>query len=329
MKVDNLVLQMSVDNLEKKVAEMEKAANSTKGRFSFKCVRDKDPLVHHYTGLPTAQDFDTLLALCSRFTIKYQQHWQVESITKEDQLFITLMKLRCNFSHMDLATRWAVGETTISNVIDTWINVLHSILYEGMLLVPGIPSVLKNQTSLPACFSPFTSCRIVLDCTEIQCAIPSHMEKQCATFSHYKQRNTFKALVGVAPNGVITYVSQLYPGSTSDKEVVRHSKVLEQTVPGDLVLADKGFLIQDLMPQGVTLNLPPFLTTGQFTRAQCTMTATIARARIHVERAIQRIKRYDILNFIPVHYRSKASKIFQVCCCLVNLQNPLLKEVEK
>ena len=154
------------------------------------------------------------------------------------------------------------------------------------------------------------------------------MENQCSTFSHYKQRNTFKGLEGVAPNGVITFVSDLYPGSVSDKEIVRHSGILEQMAPGDLILADKGFLIQDILPKGVSLNLPPFLTTAQFTPAQAELTVMIARARIHVERAIQRIKQFSILDFIPHQYRSISSKIFKVCSCLVNLQNPLLKEIE-
>lgn len=82
------------------------------------------------------------------------------------------------------------------------------------------------------------------------------------------------------------------------------------------------------MPQGVTLNLPPFLNSGQFTRAQAEYTVIIARARIHVERAIQRIKLFAILKFIPQPYRTMASKIIQLCACLVNMQNPLLKEIE-
>ena len=45
---------------------------------------------------------------------------------------------------------------------------------------------------------------------------------------------------------------------------------------------------------------------------------SIARARIHVERAIQRIKLYGILNFIPYQYRSLASTILTLpgwCMC--------------
>ena len=40
--------------------------------------------------------------------------------------------------------------------------------------------------------------------------------------------NSFKVLVGVAPNAVITYVSKLYPGSISDKAIVQESGLLNQ-----------------------------------------------------------------------------------------------------
>jgi len=33
-----------------------------------------------------------------------------------------------------------------------------------------------------------------------------------------------------------------------------------------MVLADKGFVIQDLMSAGVSVNVPPFLVPSQFTR---------------------------------------------------------------
>ena len=112
------------------------------------------------------------------------------------------------------------------------------------------------------------------------------MAQQRQTFSAYKQRNTFKGLVGVAPNGVITFVSSLYPGSTSDKSIVAHSGIVEKMQPGDMILADKGFVMQDLLPAGVSLNVPPFLKNKRFTKEEAQLTTMIARDRIHVERAI-------------------------------------------
>jgi len=74
------------------------------------------------------------------------------------------------------------------------------------------------------------------------------MNIQRDTYSNYKHRNTWKILLGISPNGVVTFVSSLFPGSTSDKIITLKSGLLDQLVPGDLILADKGFLIRDILP---------------------------------------------------------------------------------
>ena len=183
---------------------------------------------------------------------------------------------------------------------------------------------------MPKAFETFSGARITFDCTEIQCAVPrTSMSNQSVTFLHYKQRNTFKALIGVAPNGAITFIRDLYSGSTSDKQIVLHCKILDQMEPGDLILANKGFLLHDILPPGVSVSIPPFLSKPQFTREQVVETTRIARAHIHVKRAIQRLKIFKILTFVPASYRSNVTKIFQVCACLANFQNPIIRVVDK
>jgi len=118
-------------------------------------------------------------------------------------------------------------------------------------------------------------------------------------FSSYKNRTTSKALVGISPDGTVTFVSVLFAGSTSDRHTVIDRGILSKLVPGDSIMADKGFNIEDLLPDSVTLNIPPFKDTPQFTEEQVKNTFEIAMARIHIERAICRIKRFQILNFIP------------------------------
>ena len=53
------------------------------------------------------------------------------------------------------------------------------------------------------------------------------------TFSNYKGTHTMKALIGCAPNGAVTFVSDLYGGAESDKCIVMKSGVLDQLSSGD------------------------------------------------------------------------------------------------
>ena len=74
----------------------------------------------------------------------------------------------------------------------------------------------------------YPSTRCILDCTELYCQRASSLSTQSLLYSHYESHVTYKGLFGVSPSGSITFVSQLYDGSISDKEIVRKSGILEK-----------------------------------------------------------------------------------------------------
>ena len=69
---------------------------------------------------------------------------------------------------------------------------------------------------------------------------------QQATWSTYKNRNTLKVLVGANPGGVISYVSEAYGGSSTDRKIVERFCLPEMLTSGDQVMADKGFNCNDM-----------------------------------------------------------------------------------
>ena len=103
----------------------------------------------------------------------------------------------------------------------------------------------------------YPSTRVILDTIEIYIEQPRIPEIQQVTFSCYKNHNTFKCLVGVSPDGVVTFV---FSGSISDKKLTRESGILDLLEPADSVMADRGFNIEeDLILRGIKLNIPPFM----------------------------------------------------------------------
>ena len=81
-------------------------------------------------------------------------------------------------------------------------------------------------------------------------------------------------------------------------------------------------------PLGVTLNIPSFLAgKDQLSQEEVTENQTIAAVRIHVERAIQRIKYFrQIRNEIPLTMHGSINQIWTVSCLLCNFMPPLIKQ---
>ena len=179
------------------------------------------------TGLRTKEVFNNVVNHALRFkdSVNYFAGWNVESISFEDQIFITLMKMRQNYTQLHLAQLFHCSVATISDIVKTFTHVLHEILFDDLMTT--ILSREKNKISAPSSFRQFESCRIVIDYTDIEVAAPGLMSQQNATYSSYRGMNSFKVIVGVAPNGVITYVRRLYPGSILDKTIVQQSGLLK------------------------------------------------------------------------------------------------------
>ena len=215
----------------------------------------------------------------------------------------------------------------VSRICITWINLLYVELRD---LFPFSTQELIRK-NIPQEFAQYVTTRIILDCTELFIQRPSAMLTQSETWSDYKHHNTWKLLVGVTPNGQVTFLSDLWGGRVSDKQITRESGVLDLLEPGDNVMVDRGFDISNLVLDGVSVNMPPFLAgKEQMTAAETEETMSIAAVRIHVERAIGRIKTYHILDGTLPNTRSPyATQIAAVCGLLTNFLLPLLEPVKE
>ena len=327
LSVENTILKAEVRSMETEIVKLKERQQYARQRYT---VASQDSeVICMETGLPTREIFQIIVDYVSRFhsSIVYFSGWKVECIELEDQIWLTLMKLKQNYTNLHLAQLFHCSTSTVSNIVLTFIHVLHKLLYDDAMKF--VPSRHKNKTSMHESFLMFGNCRMVIDCTDVRVAAPKLLSEQKLTYSSYRGMHSFKVLIGVAPNATITYVSKLFPGSVSDKAIVEQSGLLDVFEAGDLILADKGFLIQDIVPNGVAVNIPPFLNKGQFTESEIKHTKNIARNRIHVERANARIKDFKILNCIPSYLKIHAEKIVQVCAALVNCQYSLIREVRE
>ena len=193
-----------------------------------------------------------------------------------------------------------------------------------------MPDVDQVASTLPTSFrDKYQTTYAIIDATEIFLETPSDLHFQSSTWSNYKSHNTGKILIGCTPNGVISFISPMYVGSISDVELTRVCGFLEKIEGkrGISVMADRGFTIKDMLNDiGVELNIPPFLEgRSQLPQDEIRKTRHIASLRIHVERAIGRIKKFAILqgNF-PLSMSRLANQIVCVCAWLTNFHPALL-----
>jgi len=133
--------------------------------------------------------------------------------------------------------------------------------------------------------------------------------------------------VCVTPAGAVSFVSSLYAGSISDKHITQVSGLLDLLESGDTVMADKGFLIADLLAQrGCKLVMPTFLShKGQFSVDKANLNKIVANLRVHVERANRRFKEYHLFDSpISLTLAGSINQLWTVACLLTNFQGPLI-----
>ncbi|XP_057678018.1 uncharacterized protein LOC130907217 isoform X1 [Corythoichthys intestinalis] len=87
--------------------------------------------------------------------------------------------------------------------------------------------------------------QIVIDRFEIFTEKPSNLKARAQMFSSYKHHHTMKYLIGITPRVAICFLSKGWGGRTSDKFIILNSGFLDNLLPGHIVLADRGFDIQE------------------------------------------------------------------------------------
>ena len=117
---------------------------------------------------------------------------------------------------------WCVGSRLVCHSpFKKWI----SFLYLRLGQLPPWPSWEDVMASMAECFrANYPDTFIVLDATELRTEIRSCLALQSQLYSSYKSHTTLKDLIGISPNGSIYFVSELWSGSISDRELVIKSE---------------------------------------------------------------------------------------------------------
>ena len=312
--------------------------------FSSNSIKS-DKEMNFYTGLSSIKLFDRLFDLLAPYASNLN-YWrgtkriistkvrsrkfvpsEKRKLSRKNEFLLTLMRLRLGILNEDIAKRFDISPTTCSNTFKTWIRFLAMTVGKLVAWLPK-ENIVEN---MPVAYrkAGHSKLRVVIDCSEIFIERPKSLDAQAATWSDYKSHNTVKFLIGISPAGFVTFLSDCYGGRASDRFITSDSGFYDCLDPYDEVMADRGFQIkEELMLKFCSLSVSPGARVkAQMTSSECKRTKDVANLRIHVERAINRIKTYRILKTVlPISMLHNVDDIVKTCAGLYNLKPLLFKD---
>ncbi len=309
--------------------------------MQMKDIKDKNELVHFYTGFPSF----TILEQCLHIIAPGENGENIIYVDSKpdsgtpnpkrtpksrklaiiDEFLLVLVRLRLGLFVEDLSQRFGISKSSVNRIFLSWINLMY-LRFSQLCIWPTQESI--KATMPESMRGKYPHLEWIIDAFEIQIERPSSLVLQSQSYSNYKSRNTLKGLLACTPSGQIGFISQLYTGNISDIELTIRSGFLKMPHNrGAMWLVDKGFQIQHLAePLGVQVNMPAFVAgKSQMPEKDVFHTQQIASERIHIERAINKVKNFHIFDrCIPLSMSGTISQIWTVCAILTLFHPPII-----
>ncbi|XP_064475071.1 uncharacterized protein LOC135389050 [Ornithodoros turicata] len=180
-------------------------------KWGYKSLQGKSSTIAYLTGLTNEEVFKWVAEL-------YEPAKHLcQKLGAHDQILLALMRLRLDL-HLCLLAQMFDVMTTASEIFQYVIGVLAREL-TGLIVWPDdtafyvfLPRLSKKRQ--------FKNVRVIVDCTEVRIERASSTTMQSTTWTSYKHANTMKFLIGITPNGLISYVSECRGWKVSDKQLV-------------------------------------------------------------------------------------------------------------
>ena len=155
-KHKTLMAQQKLNMHKKKNAKLLDKLKQTKRKvMNFDNIKNNDKTLNFLTGVSNVHLFKWLLSL-----VKPNVELTTKSITHENHLLLVL--LRHGYVNKDLALRFNINVTNISNIFRTYLKALSDIL-RNFIVWPEREALHKNLPS----FKKINNCVCIIGCTDV------------------------------------------------------------------------------------------------------------------------------------------------------------------
>ncbi|GAB1606365.1 uncharacterized protein LOC115209356, partial [Argonauta hians] len=309
-------------------------------RFSLERYSSDDALVEHYTGFETYKTLTTFfhtLEQCEDASIM-QSKIRLSSTNADglqpvgcekglqliDQLVLYQMYIYRGLSRMDLAARFLVPVHTILDIIITWADILFSFL--GVMTV--WPKEEMKGTLLPSSLkdSKLSDVRFYLECIELRSESTAWSQSlKSLSYKEYKSSYTHKGLVGIAPNGTVTFVSPLMSYSLSDSDLTLKSGILDKCEKGDMVVVNSIFNINQLCSEREIKVYNSDYKLLESSESSSSEDMSLLWSPIKI--VLKKILKNQLFICIPSDITDTISQMWAVACLICNFQTQQSKQL--
>lgn len=292
------VLQAEVDILSAENDRLKENLHHVLPRFSYTSIKGDEEQLLFLTGLHSFV-FDWL---DSQVSAKIEG--VLPELTSRDHLLMILMKLKLGLCDTDLAYRFAIQESSVTRICQTWIPSLAAVL-RPLVAWPRADIVSQSRPSIFR--GKFRRCRCVIDCPEFVVTRVGEME------------STVKYFASLTPAGAVSFLSSGYTGITPERTIIQESGFFHLVDPYDEMLANRPIPIRDeLTSLHATLHVPDL--NGAKPTQKNDFEKQFSHVWNHVKKVIGWWKEFSILQkVIPQSYADLVDEILIVCAVLTNV----------
>ncbi|XP_006001716.1 DNA repair protein XRCC2 isoform X1 [Latimeria chalumnae] len=283
-------------------------------------IRSNPEMLPFYTGLASFDELSKVYEIISPCITESSTFL----LSKFQKLLLTLMKLKLNLKFQDLAYRFRVSKTTAANVFHATLYILYMRL-SFLIVWPEREELLKM---MPIDFQELFKDRVaaVTDCFELSLERSSRKE-YAQSCSNEENHPTLKFLIGITPQGTISFVSKAWGGQVSDEMCTESCGILNNLLPGDVLVSNRGIRCAELK---ASVDGKP-----QLVRASIDSSPQLFRLRMHMKNVIGHMrKKYAILQgTLPINLSTvkqgynvrTLDMIVFICAALTNMTPGVVK----